>query len=153
MGKKNRSFTILSLIENKEVQSQQDLLDKLGKEDIHVTQSTLSKDLKELGIIKVRGKDGKFRFVQTKERDTYHTRVLLKKELLDYMKHMDSVNNLIILKTVPGNASGLSKSLDDMEWEEIAGTLASVDTVLAIARSPGDAKSVINKLQEIMESK
>ena len=153
MGKKNRCFTILSLIENKEVQSQQDLLDELGKEDINVTQSTLSKDLKELGIIKVRGKDGKFRFVQTKERDTYHTRVLLKKELLDYMRHIDSVNNLIVLRTVPGNASGLSKSVDDMEWEEIVGTLASVDTVLAIARSSGDAKSVINKLQEIMESK
>jgi transcriptional regulator of arginine metabolism len=153
MGKKNRCFTILNLIESKEVQSQQDLLDKLEKDNIHVTQSTLSKDLKELGIIKVRGKDGKFRFVQTKERDTYHTRVMLKKELLDYMRHMDVVNNLILLKTVPGNASGLSKCLDDMEWEEIAGTLASVDTVLGIALSPADAKKVMNKLQDIMDSK
>ena len=115
MGKKNRCFTILSLIENKEVQSQQDLLDKLGKEDIHVTQSTLSKDLKELGIIKVRGKDGKFRFVQTKERDTYHTRVLLKKELLDYMRHMDAVNNLILLKTVPKELRILDIIMQKME--------------------------------------
>ena len=101
----------------------------------------------------MRGKDGKFRFVKTKERDTYHTRVMLKKELMDFMRHFDVVQNLIILKTVPGNASGLSKSLDDMEWEEIAGTLASVDTVLGIARTPSDAKKVMNKLQEIMESK
>ena len=72
MGKKNRHFHILKLIESEEVESQQSMLDELTKEGIEISQSTLSKDLKELGIIKIRSKEGRFRFVQTKEREIFH---------------------------------------------------------------------------------
>lgn len=141
------------MIESAQVESQQDILNELKMKGIHVSQSTLSKDLKELGIIKVRTKEGGFRFVQTMDRDRFHVGVMLKKELVDFLRTSTAVNNLVVLKTVPGNASGLSKFLDEIGWPEIVGTMASVDTVLAITRSSSDANAVLEKLEEIISSK
>jgi transcriptional regulator of arginine metabolism len=153
MGKKNRHFHILKLIEATSLESQQQLLEALGKEGLYISQSTLSKDLKELGIIKVRGKEGKFRFLQTKEREIFHVGVMLKKELQDFLTDTIPVGNLVILKTASGNASGTAKCLDDIGWNEIIGTIAGDDTVLIITKTPEDAKSVVEKLQEVMVSK
>jgi len=153
MGKKNRHFHILRLIESTSVESQQDLLDALAKDGLDISQSTLSKDLKELGIIKVRGKEGKFRFLQTKEREIFHVGVMLKKELQDFLTDTIPVDNFVVLKTVSGNASGTAKCLDDIGWPEIIGTIAGDDTVLIISKSPEDAKIVIDKLQEVLVAK
>ena len=153
MGKKNRHFHILRLIESTSVESQQDLLDALAKDGLDISQSTLSKDLKELGIIKVRGKEGKFRFLQTKEREIFHVGVMLKKELQDFLTDTIPVDNFVVLKTVSGNASGTAKCLDDIGWPEIIGTIAGDDTVLIISKSPEDARIVIDKLQEVLVAK
>jgi transcriptional regulator of arginine metabolism len=153
MGKKNRHFHILRLIESSTIESQQDLLDALGKEGLDISQSTLSKDLKELGIIKVRGKEGRFRFLQTKEREIFHVGVMLKKELQDFLTDTIQVGNFVVLKTVSGNASGTAKCLDDIGWPEIIGTLGGDDTVLIITKTPDDSASVIVKLQDVLASK
>jgi transcriptional regulator of arginine metabolism len=152
MSKKNRHFHILKIIETMPVESQQMLLDELMKMGIDISQSSLSKDLKELGIIKVRSKEGRFRFVQTKEREAFHVGLMLKKELLDFLTDHISVGNMVILKTVSGNASGLAKCLDEIGWQEIVGTIAGDDTILVIAKSDNDAKTVVNKLQDIINA-
>jgi len=153
MSKKNRHFQILKLIEDTSVESQQDILSELEKEGIHISQSMLSKDLTELGIIKVRGKGGQFRFIQTKEQDTFHAGVMLKKEIVDFLRDSVAVNNLVLIKTVPGNAQGLAKTLDDINWPEIVGTVASVDTLLVVTKTDEDAKVVVEKLQNIIIAK
>lgn len=153
MGKKNRHYHILRIIESSPIESQQDLLDALGREGLDVSQSTLSKDLKELGIIKVRGKEGRFRFLQTKEREIFHVGVLLKKELQDFLTATVPVSNFIVLKTVSGNAGGTAKCLDDIGWPEIIGTVAGEDTVLIITRSQEQAQIVVDKLQEVLAAK
>jgi transcriptional regulator of arginine metabolism len=152
MSKKNRHFHILKIIETIPVESQQMLLDELKKEDIDISQSSLSKDLKEMGIIKVRSKEGKFRFVQTKEREAFHVGLMLKKELLDFLTDHIFVRNMVILKTVSGNASGLAKCIDEIGWSEVVGTIAGDDTILVITLSDDDAKSVVDKLEEIISS-
>lgn len=153
MGKKSRHFQILKLIENTEIASQQEFLDALDREGIDISQSTLSKDLKELGIIKVRGKNGRFRFLQTREREAFHVGLMLKRELMDFLTDSTTVSNFAILKTVSGNASGLAKCLDEIGWEKIVGTLAGDDTIMVITRTPEDARHVIEKLQEIIAAK
>ena len=153
MPKKNRQFHILKLIESVNVESQQILLDELGKKGIQISQSTLSKDLKELEIIKIRGKEGRFRFVQTKEREIYHVGIMLKRELFDFLTASQHINNLVILKTISGNASGLAKCLDEIGWSEIIGTVAGDDTILVITKNEAQAKSVIKRLKDILESK
>lgn len=153
MGKKNRHFQILKVIESVPVESQQDLLQALEKEGIEISQSTLSKDLKEMGIIKVRGRDGRFRFIQTKEREVFHVSVLLRKELQDFLSDMIQVGNFVVLKTVSGNASGTAKCLDEIGWEEIIGTIAGDDTILVITKTTQDAEGIIRKLQEVLASK
>lgn len=150
MGKKNRHYYILKLIDATDVRSQQDILDELKKKEVFISQSTLSKDLKELGVIKVRGKEGRFRFVQTTEQDTFHVGVMLKKELANFMRDCIIVNNLVLVKTVPGNASGTSKCLDEIGWPEVVGTLASVDTVLVVTKTPAHAEEVVKKIQDIV---
>lgn len=153
MGKKNRHFHILKLIESVHVESQQSMLDELGNQGIEISQSTLSKDLKELGIIKIRGKEGRFRFVQTKEREIFHVGLMLKKELVDFLTDSIIVSHNLVLKTVSGNASGLAKCLDEIGWPEIVGTLAGDDTILVITQSTDNAKSVLEKLNEIISSR
>jgi transcriptional regulator of arginine metabolism len=153
MPKKNRQFHILKLIESVNVESQQILLDELGKKGIQISQSTLSKDLKELGIIKIRGKEGRFRFVQTKEREIYHVGVMLKRELFDFLTDSQFINNLVVLKTISGNASGLAKCLDEIGWPEIVGTIAGDDTILVITKNETHAKNLIKRIRDILESK
>lgn len=150
MRKKNRHFRILKLIDSDRITCQQDILDALHDDGVEISQSTLSKDLKELGIIKIRGKDSKFKFIQTRERDTYHTGLMLKRELGDFLREIVPVGNLVLLKTTAGNASGVSKSVDDMGWPEIKGTLASVDTVLVVTETPGTAAIVEEKLRQVI---
>jgi transcriptional regulator of arginine metabolism len=152
MPKKNRQFHILKLIESINVESQQSLLDELNRKGIEISQSTLSKDLKELGIIKVRGKEGRFRFVQTKEREIYHVGIMLKRELFDFLTDSQQVNNMVILKTISGNASGLAKCLDEIGWPEILGTVAGDDTVLVVTKSENEAKTIVQRLKDILAS-
>lgn len=151
MGKKSRHFHILKMIENSEVSSQQEFLDALIAEQIDISQSTLSKDLKELGIIKVRGKNGKFRFVQTKEREAYHVGVMLKRELVDFLTDTIVVGNFLIIKTVSGNASGLAKCMDEIGWPEIIGTVGGWDTIIVITYSADDARQIQARLEEMIE--
>jgi transcriptional regulator of arginine metabolism len=153
MAKKNRHFHILKIIETVNIGSQAQLLAELDRENLDVSQSTLSKDLKELGIIKVRGKDGKFRFLQTKEREIFHVGIMLKKELLDFLTDTVQVGNLVVLKAVSGNASGMAKCLDDIGWPEVIGTIAGDDTVLVITKNSDAAQSFIQKLNQVIESK
>jgi transcriptional regulator of arginine metabolism len=153
MGKKNRHFHILKLIESEEVESQQSMLDELTKEGIEISQSTLSKDLKELGIIKIRSKEGRFRFVQTKEREIFHVGLMLKKELIDFLTDSIVVSNFLILKTVSGNASGLAKCLDEIGWPEVVGTIDGDDTILVITQSSEKARSIMQKVGDIIASK
>jgi transcriptional regulator of arginine metabolism len=153
MPKKNRQFHILKLIDTENVESQQALLDALANQGIDISQSTLSKDLKELGIIKIRSKEGRFRFVQTKEREIYHVGVMLKRELFDFLTDSQHIDNMVILKTISGNASGLAKCLDEIGWPEIIGTVAGDDTILVITKHETDAKSVIQRLKDILSSK
>jgi transcriptional regulator of arginine metabolism len=153
MGKKNRHFHILKLIESVNVESQQAMLDELDSQNIEISQSTLSKDLKELGIIKIRGKEGRFRFVQTKEREIFHVGLMLKKELLDFLTDRVLVQNFVVLKTVSGNASGLAKCMDEIGWQEVVGTVAGDDTILVITQNEQEAKTVMNRLDEILSSR
>ena len=78
---------------------------------------------------------------------------MLKKEIVDFLRDSIAVNNLVIIKTVPGNAAGLAKTLDDINWPEIVGTISSVDTLLVVTKSSQDAKSVVEKLQNIIIAK
>ena len=153
MPKKNRHVFILRLMEKSEVSSQQEFLRALKKEGIAISQSTLSKDLKELGIIKVRGKNGQFKFVQTKEREVFHVGLMLKRELVDFLTDSIPVGNFVVLKTISGNASGLAKCLDEIGWTEIIGTIAGDDTLLVITKSTKEAQLVMDKLQEIIVTK
>lgn len=153
MPKKNRQFHILKIIDTVNVESQQALLDELHQKEIDISQSTLSKDLKELGIIKVRGKEGKFRFVQTKEREIYHVGIILKRELFDFLTDSQQINNMVVLKTISGNASGLAKCLDEIGWPEIIGTVAGDDTILVITRQDKDAKALIQRIKDILASR
>jgi len=152
MHKKNRHFRILKLIESELITSQQDILDALNADGVEISQSTLSKDLKDIGIIKLRNKEGGFKFIQTREKDSFHTSVMLKRELTDYLQEMIPVGNLLLLKTAAGNASGVSKSVGEIGWVEVKGTLASVDTVLVITETAKDALTVVNKLQQIIKN-
>ena len=150
MRKQTRHIQLMQVLEEEDISTQQDIIELFNQRGINISQSTLSKDLKELGVVKVRDAEGNFKLVKTKEKESFHTGVMLKRELVNFLTEMIPVNNLVLLKTAPGNASGLSKYVDEIGWPEVAGTLASVDTVLVVTCSDENAAAVISRLNDIM---
>ncbi len=152
MDKKARQRMIHELVQSGQITSQQEMLKCLREKGFRVSQSTLSKDFKEMGIIKIPNRKGGVRFVQTTEHETFHIEAMLKRELKSFVLDTLAVNNLVIVKTVQGNASGVSKYLDEIGWPEVAATMASVDTVLVITRSNRDAGAIVKQIQQIIET-
>ncbi len=149
MNKRSRHFAIKEIITQKHVGSQEELCEELKKAGFEVTQATLSRDLKELGIIRVHTEAG--------TRYTLHTEAKEQKLKSFIGYEIDSIGaneSVIIIKTLSGFASGVSEFIDSLHHEEILGTIAGDNTIMVIPRSTKQIPSVIRLLKEItMESK
>jgi len=150
MGKKKlRHQRIRNLIQSQVISSQHVLLRELTKKGLKISQATLSRDLNELGVVKIRTKNGQYRYVETKESESLTVQTWLEKELLAFLNEYVTVGNLVVLKTSSGNASGVAKSLDEVHWPEVVGTVAGDDTILVITRTKKDAANVMKKIKLI----
>ncbi|SHH08662.1 arginine repressor [Tepidibacter thalassicus] len=130
----SRHSKILEIIENEEIETQEDLAQRLRDNGINVTQATVSRDIKELKLVKVLTGDGKYKYAALKkEKKGSSDRLirLIKEVLID----LDSSENIVCLKTVPGSAQLVAKAIDELELKEIVGTIAGIDTVFILIKS------------------
>ena len=144
LTKTARHAKIIALLEQQQVRSQSELAELLAGEGIHVTQGTLSRDLVEVGALRVRGAgghlvyavpgDGGDRSPQQGEFAGFEVRLArLCQEVLVSAEHSA---NLVVLRTPPGAAQYFASAIDRVGWESILGTIAGDDTVLLITRTP-----------------
>ena len=136
--KKNRHAKIVELIEKYDLETQEELAEKLRQDGYDVTQATVSRDIRELKLSKVPLGDGRQKYVLLREAhgemgDKY-IRVLQ-----EGMSSMGMAQSLLIVKTVPGIAMALAATLDAMHMKEIVGTIAGDDTIMLAVRSAEDA--------------
>ncbi len=147
--KTERQNKILDLIVKKEIGTQEELLDELNHAGYHVTQATVSRDIREMNLTKVALSDGKLRYVayrKTEEdlSEKYH------RIFRDAFLSMDTAMNILVIRTVSGMAMAVAAALDDMEFPEVVGSIAGDDTVMCAVRSVEDTVTVMRKLEDIL---
>lgn len=148
--KKNRHAKIVELIENYDLETQEELAEKLRQEGYDVTQATVSRDIRELKLSKVSLGGGRQKYVLLKEQqdgmgDKY-VRVLQ-----EGMSSMGMAQSLLVVKTVPGMAMAVAAALDAMHMREIVGTIAGDDTIMLAVRSAQEAEIVKTKIDEVLK--
>jgi len=137
MTKSYRQGQILKLIRAKPIFTQDDLATELKAQGIAATQVTLSRDLRELRLVKTAEGYQELRDESPQQ---------LANLVAEYLRDARVAQNQIVLKTDPGHASIIAVSLDNEDWPEVAGTIAGDDTVLVIARDNATAESVKTRL-------
>ena len=147
--KQLRHKKIVEIVAQKAMATQEELVSALTGIGMTVSQSTLSKDIKQLGLVKTRNVDGSAQYSLPVERATPQTLKILQRELQDYLLQYDNAQNLLVLKTRPGNAQGVCAAIDNMKWPEIIGTIAGDDTILIISKTVKETKTVMAKIHEM----
>ena len=143
--KSRRQSAILELVDVEAITSQEQLRERLRLRGIEATQATLSRDVRDLGLIK-RAADGAYRRSGADERLTVNPEVECRTAVDDYLRRYDVVDQLVVLKTDTGQAQPLAVAIDRASLPEIVGTIAGDDTILVICRSAPDAEGLSKRL-------
>lgn len=144
--KARRQSAILDVVEHEPVRNQEQLRQRLAARGFAVTQATLSRDIKELGLLK-RSADGAYQpssVDNTPQTTAFGT---LARALSEYLVTLEPVQQLVVVRTGAGQAQLLGLAIDRAKLPEVVGTLAGDDTILVIARDPKNALAVVTKLQ------
>jgi transcriptional regulator of arginine metabolism len=141
-----RHARIIGLIRARAVRSQTELADLLAADGIQVTQATLSRDLEELGAVKVRGTDGTAGYMIPEDgnpvlRPAEQAPARLVRLLRELLTGADASGNIVVLRTPPGAAQFLASAFDRSGLPDVVGTIAGDDTVLVVAREPASASA------------
>ena len=137
MTKTYRHGQILKLVRSQPVHTQEDLAKLLRTVDVEATQVTLSRDIRELGLVKTSAG-----YREIAREPGAHIELLIG----DLLRDVKSAQNLVVLKTAPGNASPVAVALDNESWPEIVGTIAGDDTILVITPDNITAQKVVDRL-------
>lgn len=147
MMKRNRHEKILELIEKNEIVTQEELAAELKKSGYDVTQATVSRDIRALGLTKVQTPSGgqKYAMIRSQDASGKYIRVLR-----DSYISIDQAQNLLVLKTVSGMAMAAAAALDALQMPEIVGCIAGDDTVMAAVRTVQEATIVMGKVRHML---
>ena len=145
--KRFRQGQILKLLTGQPVGSQDELRRKLGHLGMRVTQATLSRDMRELQLVKT--SDG-YRRLSSAAAEEASSLPVLARALKDFLLDIRPAQNMLVLKTPPGGAQPLAAAVDAERWKEVAGTLAGDDTVLIVASSKGASKAIQKRVEELL---
>lgn len=140
---------IRKVLRDERVDTHERMAGALGRQGIDVSQSTLSKDLRELGVVRIPQVDGGFRYCLPDTGVQHADRNVLERELRDYVTEVDRAINMIVLKTSPGHAQAVCEAVDRMEWSEVMGTLAGENTIFVLSRTPAESKAVTERLSNL----
>jgi transcriptional regulator of arginine metabolism len=146
--KTQRHAAILKIVRHARVASQEQLRELLRGEGFDVTQATLSRDIRELGLSKAATHDGGSRYASPPE-GAPTIRPHLEQLLPAMLVSADGVGPLLVVKTPAGSAQALGVALDGAGWPEIIGTISGDDAVLVIARSPRARRAVQTRLEAL----
>jgi transcriptional regulator of arginine metabolism len=147
--KARRQSAILELIDNHPVSSQEQLRGLLKERGIEATQATLSRDIRDLGLVK-RSVDGGYRRPDAAEKPGDHL-AEFESAVTDYLRRHDRVDQLIVLKTDAGYSQPLAEAIDRARLPQTVGTIAGENTILVICRSSADAEAFQARLDELMK--
>lgn len=148
MSKRDRQSAILELIRSRRVASQMELRTFLGEQGIDVTQATLSRDLRDLRLVKVPGAEGGGHYTLP---DEWEHSPPLETLLPTLFISAEGAGNLLVVRTMTGGAQAVALGIDWEEWPEVLGTIAGDDTILLILRDAAHLDDIKSRLGEIAQ--
>ena len=151
MRKSERQVRIREIIKGHIVETQEALGERLRQQNIRVTQATVSRDIKELMLVKVPVGDGRSRYAFPGESQGGFSRERMVRMFRDAVVDVDDSENLIVVNTLPGTANAVASALDGARWPEVIGTIAGDDTILAVIKPREAVKEVKEKLRAMIE--
>lgn len=145
-----RHSKILELIAQKDIETQEELVDDLKRLGMNITQATVSRDIKELKLIKIMSRNGRYKYASITNGESALAEKLLK-IFAQTVINIDMVGNIIIIKTISGSANAAGEALDSLSWDGLAGTIAGDNTLFALARSEEKAQELATKFKKLIE--
>ena len=149
--KKKRHEAILKLIKEFDIETQEELLIRLKESGFNVTQATISRDIKELGLVKSSSKYGGYKYISRKKdiKENVHKFISIFRESV---LGVDYAGHTIVVKSYAGMANAACAAIDSMSHDEILGTIAGDDTIFILCRTEEIASSFTNKLRNMLNA-
>lgn len=147
--KSRRQSALIDIIEKFDIDTQEELIEKLGERGFKVTQATVSRDIKELKILKIPVDENQYKYIinnNTNLEDASAFSNLFKTAVLS----VDFAQNMIVLKTTSGMAQGVCVAIDNVEWDGVLGTIAGDDTIFMVTSSTSRSASLSAELKKLM---
>ena len=148
-NKQMRQTRIRELLSSKAIDTHEKLAEVLQQQGIGVSQSTLSKDLREIGVVRVPQANGGFRYTLPEAGATLRDLHILERELQDFLVQAEQVINMVLVRTASGHAQSVCEAIDRIGWAEVAGTLAGENTIFVVTRSQRDAATLVAKIDAV----
>lgn len=148
--KKRRHEKIIELIGQYEIETQEELADRLREEGYQVTQATVSRDIRELKLSKISGGNGRQKYIVF-TREEVHLGDKYIRVLREGYVSMELAQNLLVMKTVSGMAMAVAAAVDALKLEEIVGCIAGDNTIMMAMRSESAAAQVMDRLRRMIE--
>lgn len=147
--KVTRHAKILEIINSKDIETQEELAEELKKGGMDVTQATVSRDIKELKLIKVLSDSGKYKYATIS-----HTESFLSNKLVNIFTQtvlrVENISSFVVVKTISGSAAAAAEAVDSLNFEGIAGTIAGDNTIFVLARSEEMAQDITQKMKKML---
>ncbi|ADY56179.1 transcriptional regulator, ArgR family [Syntrophobotulus glycolicus DSM 8271] len=149
--KTRRQAKIQELITNELIRTQEELAERLTQEGFQVTQATISRDIKEMGLVKIPINNEDYRYSVSGEvhPTSYHDR--LKRMFKEVVTAYDFSENLVVVRTIPGNAQALALLLDNVNWKEIIGSVAGDDTIILVVKPIENITEIMDRLTKLQK--
>lgn len=147
--KVNRHAKIVELVSKHDIETQEELAERLKQEGFQITQATISRDIRDLKLTKVPTDNGRQKYVVLKATE----KALLDKYIRimkDGFVSMDMAMNILVIKTVSGMAMAVGAAIDEMHWHEVVGCIAGDDTIMCVIRTVEEAANVMEKIRKIV---
>jgi transcriptional regulator of arginine metabolism len=147
--KYSRHAKILELIEKYQIETQEELAEKLKEHGMDVTQATVSRDIKELRLVKTMVDGDRYKYSAISQNDGNISNKLLTIFTESFVS-CDYANNIVVVKTLPGMAQAAGSAVDALKWTDIVGTIAGDDTIMIVCRAEKIAEELVNKFNKMI---
>lgn len=148
--KNDRQNHLLQIIAEESIETQEQLLERLLARGIKSTQATISRDIKELHLIKEPAGQGKYRYAVSAHRTKLNFADRLRTIFRESLISADYAQNIAVIKTMPGLAHGAASALDGMDITDMVGSLAGDDTVMIVMRDTESATALVVEIREML---
>lgn len=147
--KYSRHSKIFEIIESRDIETQDELALELRNSGFQVTQATVSRDIKEMRLIKVLTKEGKYKYASIREKEGVVNERFLK-IFRNSVTSIDFAGNLIVIKTLVGSASAAAVSIDALNLKQIVGSIAGDDTIFLVVKEPEMVQDLLRQFKELL---